>query len=169
MNPVAEIDLHPSDSRVQNEIAVAMLDRLGKQQGDWRRLEWKAAAAELSLPPVWRKANPDSVWKRGSEFLVVECYARIGELKSGHRRKLAMDVLKLVALVKAVPEPHRAVGLLVVPTELHERLKGEGWFIEALRLVEIIPIALLDDERTKLKKAASRQADGQARITKQRR
>ena len=163
MSVAANANPHPSDSRVQREVELAMVSRLGDQHRDWRRLEWSEAAVGLALPPVWRKAKPDAVWRTGSEFIVAECYARLGKLESGHRRKLAMDALKLVALVNAVPVPHRVSGLLIVPTELNERLAGEGWFVEALRLVRIVAVTLSDEERMRLNSATELQAKGQAR------
>src|SRR5262245_42074892 len=89
----------PSDSAVQREIELAMLDRLGKLHPDWQRVTWMTEATELGLTLVWQKSQPDAIWKTGSDQIIVaECYARIGELKAGHRRKLAMDALKLLAL-----------------------------------------------------------------------
>jgi hypothetical protein len=39
----------------------------------------------------------------------------------------------------------------------------KGWIHEALQLVEIVPVALLDEERTKVNAATALQAHGQAR------
>jgi hypothetical protein len=158
----------PSDSAVQREIELVMLDRLGEQHPDWQRVSWKTTAAELGLPPAWQKAEPDAVWKADSgEVIVAEVYARVGELKAGHRRKLAMDALKLTALRHALPEGYPLRCLLVVPKELKGKLKGDGWFPLALGLAaEIVPVALLADELKRLGDASRLQAQGQARANR---
>lgn len=158
-------NLDPSDSAIQREIELVMLCRLGEQHPDWRRVSWNTVAAKLGLLAVWRNAKPDAVWETDAgEIIVAESYARCGELKSGHRRKMAMDALKLLALRDAIPDGKRIRCLLVVPEELVARLKGDSWFPLALRLAaEIIPVALLDDERDRLGEASRLQGLGQAR------
>ena len=141
-----------------------MLRRLGEQHPTWQRISWEATAAGLCLPPVWQRAQPDATWRAGEQIIVAECYARVGRLKAGHRRKLAMDALKLLALRQATADSGRLRCLLVFPEELAEALAGEGWFAEALRLsAELTPVALAEDERQRLLHAAKRQAQGQAR------
>jgi hypothetical protein len=164
-------DSDPSDSAVQKEIESAMLHRLGEQHPDWRRVSWEAAAIELGLSSVWPKSKPDAVWKTArNEVIVAECYSRVGELKAGHRRKLAMDALKLLALRHALPDKNDVRCLLVVPEELIGRLEGDGWFPAALHLAaEIVPVALSGSERKKLGDATRQQAQGQARTKRARR
>jgi hypothetical protein len=161
-------DLHPSDSVVQREIELAMLDRLGKRHPDWQRVTWKTEATELGLSSVWQKAQPDATWKIGpGQTIVAECYARIGELKAGHRRKLAMDALKLLALRHALTHEPYVRFLLVVPEELIGRLKGDGWFPVAIRLAaEVVPVGLLASERMRLSEAIALQAQGQSRVAR---
>jgi hypothetical protein len=170
MNRLLMGDLDPSDSAVQREIELAMLDRLGKLHPDWQRVTWKTEAAELGLPSVWQNAQPDATWKAGSDQMIVaECYARIGELKAGHRRKLAMDALKLLALRHALPHGRYIRFLLVLPEELTDRLNGDSWFPVAIRLAaEIIPVALLADEQRRLSAATVLQAQGQSRTARPR-
>ena len=164
------IDSDPSDSAVQREIESTMLHRLGEQYPDWHRVIWKELATELGLSSIWQNTKPDAVWKTDSdEVIIAECYAHIGKLKPGHRRKLAMDALKLLALRDVLPPGNSIRYLLVVPDELIDRLAGESWFPTALRLAsEIMPVALLDGERSKLKDASMRQAQGQARTKRAR-
>ncbi len=160
----------PSDSEVQRELEFVMLRRLGEQYPDWRRVTWKTVAAELGLSAVWQKAEPDAVWKTDSgEVIVAESNARIGELKAGQQRKLAMDALKLLALRDAFPDGSRLRCLLVVPREQKIRLEGDGWFPVALHLAaEIVPVPLLGGERKRLKNASRLQAQGQARTKRAR-
>lgn len=165
MNNPPTDDPDPSDSAVQREIELVMLRRLGEQHRDWRPVTWRTIAAELGLSLVWQKTEPDAVWRTDSGgLLVAESYARVGDLKPGHRRKLAMDALKLLALRNALPDGSHVRCLLVVPEELKARLEGDGWFPVALHLAaEIVPVTLLDEERKRLGDASSLQAQGQSR------
>ena len=168
MGTLSKDDHDPSDSRVQREIELVMLQRLADQHRDWASADWKAIALELGLPSVWQKAKPDAVWKtHAGEVVIAECYARIGKLKAGQHRKLAMDALKLLALKHAIPLGSRVQYLLVVPEELVGAFDGGGWFPVAIRLAAVIvPVCLLDCEREKLGDAVQRQAQGQSRIRK---
>lgn len=168
MGTLSKDDHDPSDSRVQREIELVMLQRLADQHRDWTPADWKAIALELGLPSVWQKAKPDAVWKTSTgDVVIAECYARIGKLKAGQHRKLAMDALKLLALKNAISLDSRVQYLLVVPEELVGAFEGGGWFPVAIRLAAtIVPVCLLDSEREKLGDAAQRQAQGQSRITK---
>lgn len=142
-----------------------MLRRLEERYPTWKRLAWQDAARDLGLPPVWQQAVPDAVWKteRG-ETVVAEAYSRVGKLAAGHRRKLAMDALKLLGLRHALASIHNARYLLIVPDELAESLRGDGWFPAALSMAaEIVSVALTPEEREKLHQASARQAEGQAR------
>ncbi len=168
MGALSKYDDDPSDSRVQREIELVMLQRLADQHPDWKPVDWKAIALKLGLPSVWQKAKPDAVWKTDAgEVVIAECYARIGKLKAGQHRKLAMDALKLLALKHAIPIGSRVQYLLVVPGELEGAFEGSGWFPVAIRLAAVIvPVCLLESERKRLGDAAQRQAEGQSRITK---
>jgi hypothetical protein len=108
------------------------------------------------------------VWKTDAgEIVIAECYARIGKLKAGQHRKLAMDALKLLALKNAIPLDSPVQYLLVVPKELVGAFGGGGWFPVAIRLAAtIVSVRLLDSERESLGNAAQRQAQGQSRVTK---
>jgi len=168
MSTLCTGDHDPSDSRVQGEIELMMLQRLADQHPEWKPADWRGIAVELNLPFVWQKAKPDAVWKTDAgEVVIAECYARIGRLKAGHNRKLAMDALKLLALKNAIPIGGRVHYLMVVPEELVAGLEGDGWFPVAIRLAAaIVPVCLQESERQKLGDAAQRQAQGQSRITK---
>ena len=168
MSMLSKDEHDPSDSRVQREIEVVMLQRLADQHPDWKSADWESIALELGLPSVWQKAKPDAVWKADSgEIVVAECYARIGKMKPGQHRKLAMDALKLLALKHAIPTRSRVQYLLVVPKELAAAFEGGGWFPVAIRLAaNIVPVGLLDSERERLGDAVQRQAQGQSRIAK---
>jgi hypothetical protein len=139
-----------------------MLRRLAEQHSDWRLGNWSEVAANLALPAVWHAVKPDAVWNTPcDEIIVAEAYARIGKLKSGHRRKLGLDALKLLAIQRMLPNDKQIRCLLVVPSELKGQIEGDGWFPAALRLAaEITPIELLECERRKLVDACEQQALG---------
>lgn len=155
-------DSHPSDSKPQREIEKIMIRRLGEQHSDWEARKWKDVARQLGLPETWLKAEPDVVWNTPEAILVGECYARTGKLSAGHRRKLAMDALKLIALRQLRSAAHGLRCALVVTEETNAQLCG-GWFADAIHLVEIIPIGLSKEEKLILEAATDRQASGQAR------
>jgi len=168
MNISSEVD--PSDSRVQREVEAVMLRRLEERYPTWRRLAWADAAIDLGVPPVWQKAVPDAVWRseRG-ETIVAEAYSRIGQLTAGHRRKLAMDALKLLGLRHALSSSQDIRYLLVVPDELAQSLRGDGWFPAAISMAaELVSVTLTPEEREKLRQASAQQAQGQARVKRSR-
>ena len=103
-------------------------------------------------------------------LIVAESYSRIGELNAGHRRKIAMDALKLLSLKHTLADKRRVRYLIVVPDELSKRLSNlEGWFPTALDIAaEVVSVALLPSERKKLVGASARQAQGQARMKRSR-
>jgi hypothetical protein len=88
---------------------------------------------------------------------------RIDPLSPGHVRKVAMDVLKLGTMQRSISACCHTRFKLIVPEELARRLAGKGWIHEALRLVEIVPVSLLNEERAKPNAATALQAQGQAR------
>src|SRR5579863_9965965 len=147
MAAIRDIESDPSDSTAQREIEQVMLRRLAEQHPDWHSQSWKNAAAKLDLSAAWLEAKPDAVWKTRDTILVGECYARIGKLKSGHRRKLALDALKLIALRHQLEPKFKVRLVLVVTEEVATQLACRGWLAEALRMVEIVSVRLTGPER----------------------
>ncbi len=125
---------HPSVASVQGELEAVLLDRIQASEKDWTRVEWFEASVNLGLEPVWQRVELDRVWKtRRGHLVIAECYCRVGVLNPRHRRKLALDVLKLVAIRERLPTPDRVHGILVVPNELEQQLRGEAWLAVAIR------------------------------------
>ncbi len=162
------VDRDPSDSSFQIQFEKVMLEILQENHPNWRPVDWMEVSIDLGLPTVWQRAKPDAVWKDENGIIIIaECYARVDKLKAGHRRKLAMDVLKLLSLRRAAADPKSLRGLLIVPEELDGQLQANDWFSEAIRqAVEVISIRLSDDQSHKLRKAVESQASGQARTKK---
>lgn len=158
----------PSDSKVQRDLEHTLLSRLEKGHSDWIRSTWKSVAGELHLPEVWKKAQPDAVWKTlGGGIIVAECFAHLGNLKAGQRRKLAWDVLKLQGIRSVVSPSVPITCLIVVPQGIDSTLKGNSWLSEAIRTVaELHEVELTPEERSRLKEGIERQASGQARLRK---
>jgi hypothetical protein len=73
-----------------------------------------------------------------------------------------MDVLKLVTMQRTISTSCHTRFMLIVPKELAQRLTEKGWMHEVLRLVEFVPIALLNEERARLSAATKLQAPAQA-------
>lgn len=160
----------PSNSAVQIEIEQSMLVTVQLSHPDWRTMDWKEVAKELDLAPVWQGARPDAVWQDNDEVIIIaECYARIETLKTGHRRKLAMDALKLTSLRNAVKDPKRLRCLLIVPEELDRQLQSDNWFSVSIhQAAEVVTVKLSEDQLEKLRRAVELQGAGQARVKRDR-
>ncbi len=164
--PEAVPDRHPSDSAVQRAIELVLLQRFNdRQHPSWKSIDWRCAAEELGLAPVWAKAAPDAVWRTDEGGIAIaEAYSRVGILNEGQKRKLAKDALKLLAIQHALPAGKQLKCLLLVPEELVPRLSGDGWFPLALRVAaEIVSVPLTESERLQLLAASDQQALGQSR------
>jgi hypothetical protein len=85
---------------------------------------------------------------------------RIGPLAPAGPRKIAMDVLKLVTMQRTTSTSCHTRFMLIVPKELAHGLSARGVMGEVLRLVEFVPVALLNEERAKLNAATKLQAQG---------
>jgi len=162
------MEAHPSDSAAQELVERAIIQRLSAAHPEWQPLKWDVVAKALGLSPVWQGVKPDAIWRtENDELIIAECYARVGVLKSGHKRKLAMDALKLMALCRQLADAKRLKCLIVIPQELEKQLKREGWFCAALTMAgDVLPVDLLDDERKLLADTTQRQAEGQTRSRK---
>lgn len=155
----------PSDSSAQRAIESIMLCHVETNNPDWERVSWKDIATEFGLAKVWQKAEPDAVWRTGSdEIVIAESYARIGDLKPGHRRKIAMDAFKLLSIKQIIPLTIKVRCIIVIPEQLADEFKGESWLFEAIRsTAEIVSVRLKVHDIEVLDAATTLQAQGQAR------
>ena len=160
--------LDPSDSSVQSAVERIMLEIIHDRNPSWQIVEWKSIAAELNLSLVWGKAKPDAAWQDSDgRFIIAECYARVDELKPGHRRKLAMDALKLLSVRNAVNDSLQLRCLLIVPEELEKQLRADNWLSEAIRqAAEVVTVRLSDGLLKQLRETVKLQGAGQARRVK---
>lgn len=161
-----DVGLDPSDSQAQRDVEAAMLE--SAKGLHWCKGDWSKIADQNCLPEAWKRAQPDGVWETANGGLVlVESYARIEKLKPGHRRKVAMDVLKLSCLRRILGGYPKVRCLLVVPEQIRSELLDKSWLAAAIcDSVEVIFVELTEDHCAALKRATRRQADGQARRLK---
>lgn len=125
---------HLSSSRVQREVEVEIIKRLGHQRGvniRKARVDYHGSAMEI-----------DGVSDGDSIF--VEAFARIGEFKPGQLRKVSTDALKLISLQASRP---KATFILAFADQAAaDSLKG--WQVAVLdqhgveRIVVKLPSAL---------------------------
>ncbi len=80
-----------------------------------------------------------------------------------------MDALKLLGLRHALSSSQDVRYLLVVPHELAQSHRDDGWFPAALSMVaELVSVTLTHEECEKLQQASAQQAQGQARVKRSR-
>jgi len=154
---------HPSNSAAQQRIERAMVGRVA--ECGWLPVAWTDVADELGLAPVWQKAKPDCAWRLPTGgFAIAECFARSVALKPGQWRKIATDALKLLSIRSGLDDPRKLLCLLVVPKEIEDEVRHNGWLSVALQqAAEIVAVELEPHERAELAEAVARQSIGQAR------
>jgi len=159
------MEQHPSNSMVQIKIEKDMLSYVIEQNPSWQKLSWTDLSAGRELAA---KVKPDAVWRDLEGVIIIaECYARIGKLKPGHRRKIATDILKLISLRDEFAIDNSPKLFLVVPEELGFQLEGDDWLSMVVRKeIELFKVPLRDEQRQILLEAIKRQGEGQAHSTK---
>jgi hypothetical protein len=160
------MEQHPSNSMVQIYIEKDMLAYLMEQNPSWQQIGWSNLSDGRELAA---KVKPDAVWVDVNGIIVIaECYARIGKLKPGHRRKIATDILKLISLRDEYGKENPPRLLLVVPEELAYQLEDDDWLSIVIRKekVEVFKVHLNNEQRNELLKVVKLQADGQAHSPK---
>lgn len=68
--------------------------------------------------------------------VVVEIYARVGEVKGGQRKKIKGDILKLALIGKNLGEGWRKI-LCFASDEAAKYVQGKSWVAEAARVFEV--------------------------------
>jgi len=156
---------HPSNSMVQCRIEREMISYLEKHHPDWRQIDWYdlCAGKELAL-----RVKPDAVWRDGEGVIIIaECYARIGKLKSGHRCKIATDILKLFILRDEFDKKEPLRLILVVPDDLGSQLEDNDWISMVIRKESmLVKVPLSDEQHLKLINAVKLQGEGQSHSVK---
>ena len=162
-----EKEQHPSDSSFQLNLEKSMVEAVLRDHPSWQIVVWQNISAELGLGSIWQNARPDGAWQdEDGCYVIAECYAHVGKLKPGHRRKIAMDVLKMLSLRNAVISPKSLCCLLIVPEDVNNQLQAEDWFSIAIhQAVEVVSIQLTPEEQQKLQETVAHQSLGQARTS----
>ena len=155
------MEQHPSNSMVQIKIEKDMLSYVMEQNPSWQKISWTDLSAGRELAA---KVKPDAVWRDLEGVIIIaECYARIGKLKPGHRRKIATDILKLISLRDEFAKDNPPKLFLVIPQELGFQLEGDDWLSMVVRNeIELFKVPLSDDQRQTLLEAVKRQGEGQS-------
>jgi hypothetical protein len=150
---------------VQINIEKEMLSYVMEQKPNWQKISWTDLSAGRELAA---KVKPDAVWRDvDGGNIIAECYARIGKLKPGHRRKIATDILKLISLRDEFGKDNPPRLLLVIPEELGIQLEGDDWLSMVVRKeIELFKVPLRDEQRQILLEAVKRQGEGQAHSPK---
>lgn len=151
-----------SDSKVQSDIELQMCSALENLHPDWHQVDWNDLSVGLEFAA---KVKPDAVWcDENGRIPISECYARIGKLKPGHRRKIALDILKLISLREEFSKIDPPRLLLVVPDELGLQLEGNDWLsLVVSKQTQLTKVSLSDEQCQRLREAVRHQGEGQAR------
>jgi len=109
----------------------------------------------------------DGYYEDENRVVVVEAYSRVNELKSGQKRKIMSDILKLAFLQATFdPTPSKKLEkyLLFANRNSATFLEGKSWAATARRGfgIEIHVIDLSDESVDRLKAARRRQQKGMA-------
>jgi hypothetical protein len=84
------------------------------------------------------------------ERVFVEIFAHQGPLKGGQRRKVALDVLKLITIGREHPDAQLVIAL--ADETAAASLKSNTWLATALRLwkIDVVVVPITDDTRAQL-------------------
>jgi len=90
-------------------------------------------------------------------MVLVEIFARQGELKGGQQKKVAIDTLKLITIREERPGARLIVAFADQAAAAYA--KGGGWVAQALRTwnVEVEIVDIPDELRTKIREAQATQ------------
>jgi hypothetical protein len=152
---------HKSVAKTQSDLQKTMIDRWLETQ-EMESSDWATACKILKLPDIWKKAQPDGVFFDGKRFVVVESYARIADLKSGQRRKIAMDAFKLISIKLTLKTPEKISCCIILPTDLEEAVHPtKSWLGAALNHpdLKIHYVVLTGAEKKELRECASMNAE----------
>lgn len=140
---------HQSDSLIQREAEKLIRKSVA------RRLRIRLNPERITLPGG---AVVDIDGVSHDPPVLVEIYARQGQLKGGQPHKLAKDALKLMTVRRLVLPDARLI-LALGSEDANRHFTGKGWMGEALRgwQVETMVIKIPDDLRQALVVAQARQ------------
>lgn len=130
---------HPSSSKVQGVIESLMLQRV--QPLNAEHVSWSEHCESHRIAEPWRSTKPDGCWIEGRgnarKLVIAEAYARVAELKTGNKSKLAKDTLKLLQLARVAEANSilKVVAVLVITEQTAAELGPgrRGWLSAAIR------------------------------------
>jgi len=139
---------HQSDSTEQQAAEEYMLDLLQPKLG-------LTFDAEAKLP-IKLSVMPDAIDPVNK--VIVEAYARVGEVKGAQQHKIKGDILKLALIEKKLGKGWRKI-MCFASDEAAKYVQGKSWVAEAAREfgVEIIVVHLPDEQKNNVISAQKRQ------------
>ena len=139
---------HLSDSSEQQTAEAYMLKSLEQVLG----LHFDPGA----VLPIDVGVKPDAIDPINK--VVVEVYARVGEVKGGQLQKIKGDILKLALIGKNLGKGWRKI-LCFASDEAAKYIQGESWVAEAAREfeVEVHVMPLTSEQESKVIAAQRRQ------------
>ena len=139
---------HLSDSTEQQTAEGYMLASLQKELG--------CSFDNHAVLPIDIGVQPDAIDPRNK--IVVEVYARIGEVKGGQLHKIKGDVLKLALIDKRLGSGWRKI-ICFASEEAAKYIKGNSWVAEAAREfnIEVYVVELPEDQKNRVVLAQNRQ------------
>lgn len=138
--------MHASDSAVQREAEAQIVGRIAERVGV------DLAKRRIDLPGG-TQVEVDGVATDRS--VLAEAFARRGPMKGGQKRKVALDVLKLITLRREHPGARLILGFC----DDAAAASPTGWPAEALRTweVEVLVVPIDDELRRRLVEVQARQ------------
>ncbi|MFP5041672.1 hypothetical protein [Parasediminibacterium sp. JCM 36343] len=93
-----------------------------------------------------------------TKFVYGEIFARVGELKSGQKRKICMDILKLLTIEKLLGKPIKKY-IVFTDKKIEEKFKSKTWYSKSILCfdLQIICINLTQEQQDLLKEVRKRQ------------
>ena len=139
---------HQSNSSEQQTAEEYMLRSLQEELG----LEFDTEA----ILPIDIGVKPDAIDPINK--VVVEAYARIGEVKGGQLHKIKGDILKLALIEKKLGSGWRKI-MCFASDEAAKYVQGNSWVAEAAREfnIEIHVVYLPDEQKNNVITAQKRQ------------
>lgn len=139
---------HASDSTEQQEAEAYMLNALEQ--------ELNLSFEPNCKLPSYIGVQPDAVDLKNK--VVVEAYARVGELKGAQLHKVKGDILKLIFIQEKMGEPWRKI-MCFADESVAKYVMGKSWVAEAARTfgVEVFVKELPEEQASLVKQAQVRQ------------
>ena len=142
---------HNSDSSIQKEIELKVIDNLCYI---FKIPRQKVGEGELKVDET--KFQVDFYVE--SMNMYGEIYAGLVEMKSGQKRKILADMLKLITIEKILRRPIE-MYIVFIDKKIHEKFSESSWGARVAKefAIKLLVVELDDESIKKLKEAKKRQ------------